>query len=336
MRHSRRILFGDETRKLELLSTRIDRLDLPLRGTLLDECFRRVRRDLRRAGIDEMRPNFYLSDEYGTVVGTANIGVGFWDADPLLRELHRDARGGTNSRADILLLLRHECGHAFCYLYKLYRDAEFRRLFRVRGHFFRTYPSTDRYVPNPWSKHFVNPFGDHYAQKHPDDDFADTFAEFLAGGWKRRYRAKPGALKKLRYVERTVRAWGRKPAIVRSDPRDLDQPLNRMKRTVRAFLRARVGRYDPRGFLDPDLSSIFTRRGSAGRFLDRFEGEIVRQAAVWSGAPARVVGDILDKVRERAEARRLGVRDTHRTLVELTAYVSSLATHYATTGRFRN
>jgi hypothetical protein len=341
MRRSRQVLFGDDTRKLELLRSRINRLELPLPGTLLDRCFRQVRRDLRRVGIGQMRPVFFLSNEYGTVVGTANIGVGFWDADPLLWELCRESRGTANSRRDILLLLRHECGHAFCYSYKLYRDKEFRRLFRVRGNFFWTYPKTDRYVPNPWSKDYVNPFGDHYAQKHPDDDFADTFAEFLAGGWRQRYRAKPGAMRKLRYVARMAARFGRKPPLVENDPRNLDQPVEEMAQTVREFLRAPVARYKERakGFVDADLEEMFVRRRNgaqaASAFLAKFGREVESRAAAWSGAPAPVVRDILGKIRERADDLGLGVVDKRRTLVDVTAYVSALATRWVEVGKFK-
>lgn len=341
MRRSRRILFGDDTQKLELLRSRIDRLDLPLKGTLLGECIGQVRRDLKRAGIHHMRPVFYLSNEYGTVVGTANIGLGFWDAHPVLWELYQEARGTANSKADILLLLRHESGHAFCYSYKLYRDQEFRRLFRVRGHFFWTYPKTDRYVPNPWSKDYVNPFGDHYAQKHPDDDFADTFAEYLKGGWRQRYRSKPGALRKLRFVDRMVRKFGKKPPLIESGSGVLDLPLSEMKQTVREFLRASVGRYKDRalGFLDPDLERIFPRRRNgrttASDFVSKFGREVESKVASWSGASAPVVHDILDKIRDRADALRLGVEDKRRALVDLSAYVSALATRFTLSGRFR-
>lgn len=307
----------------------------------MEQCIRQVRRDLRESGIAQMRPQFFLSNEYGTVVGTANIGVGFWDADPLLWELCREARGTANSRPDILLLLRHESGHAFCYSYKLYREPEFRRLFRVRGHFFWTYPKTDRYVPNPWSKDYVNPFGDHYAQKHPDDDFADTFAEFIAGGWKQRYRAKPGAMRKLRYVARAVRRFGRKPLLVENDPENLDLPVDEMRQTVREFLRAPIARYKERakGYLDPDLQEIFVvrRNGAmpADTFVAKFGREVEATVAAWSGAPLPVIRDILGKIRQRSVALGLGVREKRRTLVDLAAYVSALATRFAETGKFR-
>ena len=47
----------------------------------------------------------------------------------------------------------------------------------------------------------------HYAQKHPDEDWAETFAVWLEGGpWRRRYRDWQVALAKLEYVDRDRRA----------------------------------------------------------------------------------------------------------------------------------
>lgn len=341
VRRARRILFGQDTQKVEILRSKIDQIPFPLKDTLLGNCIRQVRRELKRCGITQMRPVFYLSNEYGTVVGTANIGLGFWDADPVMWELYRESRGTANAKPDIMLLLRHECGHAFCYSYKLYRSPEFRKLFRVRGNFFWTYPKTDRYVPNPWSKDFVNPFGDHYAQKHPDDDFADTFAEFLAGGWRERYRSKPGAMRKLKYVDRMVRLYGRRPPLILNDPRNLDLPVSQMRQTVREFLRAPIGRYKTRaeGYIDPDLEEIFARRRNGARpaseLIQEARREIERRVSAWSGAPLAIVRDILEKIAERADALGLGVREKRRALVDLSAYVCALATRYVTTGKFR-
>ena len=50
----------------------------------------------------------------------------------------------------------------------------------------------------------------HYAQKHPDEDFAETFAVWLdpASRWRRRYKDWQVALAKLEYVDRIVDVEG--------------------------------------------------------------------------------------------------------------------------------
>ena len=132
MRRSREILFGDDTAKLELLLTPIRDLDLDLRRSRVELQVRRLGAELRREGI-ALRPHFYLSDYYGCVEGQANIGIAFYDATPLLREVRREVTGVLHGDEDIRQILRHEFGHAFCYSHGLWRQEEFRRLFRVRG-----------------------------------------------------------------------------------------------------------------------------------------------------------------------------------------------------------
>ena len=63
-------------------------------------------------------------------------------------------------------------------------------------------PSSQRYPryyrPNPASKNFVQHLRLWYAQSHPDEDFAETFAVWLTprANWRKRYAGWP-ALKKL-------------------------------------------------------------------------------------------------------------------------------------------
>src|SRR4030067_225375 len=69
---------------------------------------------------------------------------------------------------------RAEAGPPFNYAYKLYETAEWRELF---GPFNRPY--RERYRPVPFDRNFVRHLEGWYAQKHPDEDFAETFAVWL-------------------------------------------------------------------------------------------------------------------------------------------------------------
>lgn len=220
----------------EVLKTPVNRLGLNLRGSAVESCIDNFHEELDSFRI-RLRPVYYLSDGYGTCEGTANIGLAFWDVHETLKRIAHRFLGEYNTRADIMMLLRHEMGHAFCYSHKLYRRKEFRERFRVRGHFFNTYPSHDRFKKNPWSHDHVNPCGDHYAQKHPDDDFAETFATLLDPrvNWKRRYKHRKGALEKLYYVESLVDELGGKRTCVRNDMRKIYVPVHEINNSVRAF-----------------------------------------------------------------------------------------------------
>lgn len=353
MRRTRELLFQTDTLKLELLNTPIHQLDLKFEDTIFAQAIPVVKEELRRAGIRKLEPVFYISTGYGCIAGQPIISLGFYDFHPLLKDLNEEFRGWRYSDADIFELLRHECGHAFCYAYKLYRRKDFRELFDVRGHFFHTYPEKDEYRYNPWSRSYVNPNGDYYAQKHPDEDFAETFTVWLTprSNWRRAYRHYPVALKKLRFTDRVVKELGACPPLVKLDEGWMIEPYQEVKLTVAQFMKAKPNRYYHRatGYVDPDLKEMFrpqpqrcTRRELFGRFMraeafiKAHKQQLITQVAYWVGVDSTVVFDLLDKLMTRAKALNLWVEKAQeeKKLVELTTYVTALCTNYKNTGQY--
>jgi hypothetical protein len=355
MRRTRQLLHSPETVKLEVLTTPINRLGLTIGGAYFAEAIAVAREDMKRARIRKVEPSFYLSTGYGTLAGTTTIALGFCDASETLRELNKEFRGWLYSHDDVLATVRHEIGHAFCYAYKLYRRRDFRSVFRVQGNFFLTYPVTDRYVnrANPWSRDFVNPSGDHYAQKHPDDDFAETFMVWITprSGWRRAYRKYPGALKKLDYVDFIVRELGREEPLIENGPVVLDEPIEKLTQTVAQFFKARTTKYRRRatGFVDPDLHSLFRRRPAsrnghtpagnyvhAANFLRDNKRAITSRVSRWIGVEERVTRDLIEKCAERAAALDLWVRkdDREKKLIDLTSYISMRCGLYTVYDRY--
>lgn len=353
IRLSRQLLYDKNTLKLEVLTTPINRLGLKIKNTFLEQAIRRAREELIQVGISKLDPTFYLSDGYGCIEGTANISVGFYDCNSLLQELNNEWRGWWHDEATILHIVRHEIGHAFCYSYKLYRQPDFRELFRVEGHFFRTYPPHDRYRHNPWSRDYVNPSGDYYAQKHPDDDFAETFAVWLTPNsrWWKEYRYKPGALRKLEYVGQIVQELGRQETVIDNDPAMIYEHVDDIKVTVAEYLRARLTSYrkNATGYVDPDLRMLFRGRPRlpnprrikreyqhAERLLREQKRVLVNRVSYWVGVDDVVAADLIDKCAARARALDLWVKkDQHeKKLIEVTSYLSTLCVNYARTGQF--
>jgi hypothetical protein len=356
-RKTRELLYSRDTLKLEILTTPINQLGLQIRGTLIDEAIRRVREDMVRVGITQLNPTFYISNVYGCVEGTTNIAVGFYDCNDLLRELNLEFRGWRYDPADILQIVRHEVGHAFCYAYKLYRTKEFRHLFKVKGHFFHSYPQHAGRRPNPWSADFVNPAGDFYAQTHPDEDFAETFSVWLTPDidWLGQFRSKPGALKKLAYVEKVVTDCGRQDPLLNNGSSDaLDLPVDQLSMTVAQFMGAKtsqVSAYRRRatGYVDADLGELFQgpprilpltrfRREyrRANRFLHDYKRLLVNRVSYWVDVDDVVVSDLVDKMalRARATNRYLKVADMGKKLIEVTTYLTVLCRNYRDTEQY--
>jgi hypothetical protein len=343
MRPSRDLLFNSDTLKLELLLTPLNQLGLKIEGSDLEDPVRVGLADLKRARITKLRPHFYISTGYGTVAGTTSVALGFYDHNPELRELNRNHRGFVYSYEERVDLVRHELGHAFSYAYKLYRRDDFREIFNVQGNYFLTYPENDSYIEhvNPWSRDFVNPSGDHYAQKHPDEDFAETFTVWLRPrhNWRRIYGSFPGALRKLEFVDALIKELRGQEPLVDQVPNEYEA-LGSFHQTLAHFLHVRNTRsYRQRatGYLDPDLKTLFLRppahRAHRRRELDyvRADGlvrkhkrSIVAQVSRWVGVDETVVRDLLDKCLIRAHALDLWVRKDERDkkLLEFTSYVS--------------
>lgn len=156
----------------ELLQKRFCDLRLTLRGTVVDKNIREIRRDLQRRGI-RFAPHVWLSEEWFSPDGVPGIAVAFYMAHPRLMRLERrmmdEVEGGNVNW--LTRIMRHEFAHALDNAYRIRRRKQWRETF---GKASKPYPNV--YSPRPASRDFVLHLGHWYAQSHPTEDFAETFA----------------------------------------------------------------------------------------------------------------------------------------------------------------
>jgi hypothetical protein len=164
-----------------------------------------LRHELKRNHI-EFYPHFYFGEEpWGCIDRTGSIEIPFYTAN---RTLQRIAKRYymPYSKTEIMMILRHEAGHALNYVYKLWRRDDWKEMFGPFRKPYRNFYSYDSYSRSyvRYLHYIGHP---HYAQKHPDEDFAETFAVWLdpASKWKWNYRRWDDALAKLRFVDRLFR-----------------------------------------------------------------------------------------------------------------------------------
>jgi len=185
----------------KFLTTKICNLELDLNESMMP-CFKRLKKELKEHRI-LLWPDFYFGNEWGCVNKKISVSIPFYLATPELKSLE----GDVPTNEEIVKILRHETGHAINYGYKLWQQKEWKETF---GDFNKKYREGYLYRVNPWSKRYVRHLhylGDpHYAQKHPDEDWAETFAIWLAprSHWEAKYRNWPHALEKLSCVERLI------------------------------------------------------------------------------------------------------------------------------------
>src|SRR5262249_18579446 len=174
------------------------------------------------------RPHGWLSSEWFSPSDSPGIAFPFYLAHPRLMKLERkmiiDVEGGT--RLGCMRILRHEAGHVVQHAYKLSRNRKWQRLFG------RSPKRSPRYYKaNRASRDFVQHLPLWYAQSHPDEDFAETFAVWLTpnSNWRKRYEDWP-ALQKLQYVDELMASIaGKKPKLTR---RKEVEPLRGLRMTL--------------------------------------------------------------------------------------------------------
>jgi hypothetical protein len=314
-----------------LLSQRISDIGLEIRGTLLEKLVNQLYDELGAKGLD-FRPPVYLSDQWGCPDGTPLIGVPFYLADARLSRIEEDYSSGVEGAEESMRYLRHEAGHAFNYAYRLYDRPDWRQMF---GPYSRPY--RERYRADPFSRDFVRHILGWYAQKHPDEDFAETFAVWLTPtlDWRSAY-AGWGALAKLEYVDKSMKQIAHQIPQV-PEPSEDDLPVAAMQYTVAQHYEEneeKIPIRDERLF-DGDLKTIFVSAGqapaaaSATDFISRHKREIVTRIAYWTGENASIVRQFVDFLAERAAqlGLRLGGLEA-ATLIELTAFGTAVMMNY--------
>src|SRR2546426_11280040 len=236
----------------ELLGKRISQLGLRLEGSPVERFVHQLHRELEHKGLKRFRPVCYLTDEWGCPDGQPVIGIPFYLADPKLARLER-AMNDLEDDREIMMYMRHEAGHAFNYAYRLFASPEWRKLF---GPYNRRY--RDHYRPLPFSRKYVRHIAGWYAQKHPDEDFAETFAVWLTprSNWRAKYKGW-GAMAKLRYVDRMARKFGDTEPIRPQGSTDLT--VEEMETTVEDFYKKALEQQQSTVelALDTDLADIF-------------------------------------------------------------------------------
>jgi hypothetical protein len=320
-----------------LLPQQISRLGLRLEGSPVERYVQMLYGELARKGLRRFRPPCYLTDEWGCPDREPIIGIPFYLADPKLARLEK-AIDDVEDEREIRMYLRHEAGHAFNYAYRLYEAPEWRELF---GPFNRPY--RERYRPIPFDRNFVRHMEGWYAQKHPDEDFAETFAVWLTPGskWRARYRGWP-AMRKLRYVDRVAHRVGDQEPLVRLASTDIT--VEEMDMTVEEFFRQNApARATVDVALETDLPDLFVRPRRPGpnvrpaaAWIEEHGADLVNKIEYWTGVRRAVVRSLIESIQEAAGRLKLYVRtgDEPRTLVELTAYATTLAMNFLARGRF--
>ena len=323
----------------ELLKLRLSDLPLNLAGTVVETRIDQLKGELAARGLN-FPLHFYLSDEWFTPDGQASMAVPFYLAHPRLERLEKAqmlaVEGGEHEWC--MRILRHEAGHVVDNAYKLRLRKQRRRVFGSSSN-----PYPEFYAPRPYSKSFVIHLDPWYAQSHPDEDFAETFAVWLTpeSNWKTRYAGWP-AMKKLEYVNELMQSLvGKKPLLEDIDEID---PLRRLNRSLRYHYKKKRRHYgvDHPAFYDRDLRKLFSEapedsdKMTAAQFLGWHRRHVRRIVADWTGIYQYTIDKVLEDIIVRCRELKLRLATAEdQTLQEFTVLLTVQVMNYLHSGRHR-
>jgi hypothetical protein len=323
----------------EMLALRICDLGVRIEGSELEARVGQLYDELTRRGVT-LRPDCYLGDEWFSPEGVPAIAIPFYLAHARLKslELHQmlEVEGGTSEWCQ--RLLRHECGHAMDHAYRISSRRQWREAFGSP----ETEYTPDTYRPRPYSKSFVRHLPNWYAQAHPDEDFAETFAVWLAATpdqWRQQYKGWK-ALEKLEYVHVLMQEIADRPPLVKKG-RHISE-AKKLRTTLARYYAARRRLYaeDFPDFYDADLRAIFGNGEpggeSAARLMRKNRAALVTSIVRWTGQRKYTVTMLVRRLILRCHELRLQApRDSVRLQFELAAYLAALVANHLHTGRFK-
>jgi hypothetical protein len=322
----------------DLLQMRICDLKLKIAGSELESRIENFYAELSAKGIS-FKPICYLGDEWFCPEGASTIAIPFYLAHPRLKRLEAkmmmEVEGDTEPWC--LRLLRHEMGHVLNHAYLLGKDKRWQKLFGP--------PSleySESFRARPYSKRFVRHLDGHYAQSHPEEDFAETIAIWLTPDldWRHQYKGWK-ALEKLEYVDSVMQELTKKPPLVFSKAKISDASRLRSRLEVHYKRRRRTYAEEFPDFFDADLKRLFAEPASspqgerAAVFLRRANKLILNAVSASTGEPKFTISRLLRALTERCGELELRLRE-ESAAVEVAAYLATLAAHYRLTGKFKD
>jgi hypothetical protein len=322
----------------ELLRMRFCDLKLNIAGTELESRIDKFYAELAAKQIT-IKPICYLGDEWFCPEGSATIAIPFYLAHPRLKKLEEkmmmEVEGGTETWC--MRLLRHEMGHVLNHVYLLEKDKQWQRLFGPTS-----LEYSESFRARPYSRRFVRHLDGYYAQSHPEEDFAETFAIWLTPelDWRNQYKGWK-ALNKLEYVDGLMHKLAGKPPLIFSRVKISDATRLRSRLEAHYKRRRRIYAQEFPDFFDADLKKLFVEGSAspegerAAVFLRKSNKLILNAVSAWTGEPKFTINRLLRALTERCAELDLRLK-AESAGIEIAAYLATLAAHYRLTGKFKD
>jgi len=324
----------------ELLERKISKLGLKIGGTELQPLIQQLYDELSQKGL-AFHPSCHIGDEWFVPVGIPAIFVPFFLTHERLRKLERkiilEVEGETPEW--FMRLIRHEAAHAYFYAFALQKKTKWRRIFGNTS----TEETPEFYRPRPYSRSYVVHLDDWYAQSHPDEDFAETFAVWLTPGldWRTRYKGWK-ALQKIEYVDELMGSLVGKFAPNQPEYRAADYNCLNVKLKTYYARKQKLHEDSFPDFYDNDLRQLFDAspetagRVKASIYLRHHRRQLMDAVCEWTNEKKYRVNKFLTRLIIRCDKLGLYIKayDPKQNL-QVSAYITTLVMNHLFTGKFK-
>ncbi len=188
--------------KKSLLNTPLSSINFDLKASPLMRPLNDLKFELNAKGINFL-PSTWVSTDWFSPDGIGGFALPFYLLHPRLIKLEKEntKRLEGHTYQGIMKLLRHETAHALDNVFLLRKLKVRQKLFGISQ---TKYPND--YLPDPKSRDYVINLDEYYAQSHPDEDWAETFATWLNPkvDWQSKYK-NWGAIEKLTYLDSVMK-----------------------------------------------------------------------------------------------------------------------------------
>jgi hypothetical protein len=329
-------LLGDD----ELLERRISQLGLRLEETPIHSLITQFYAELSAKGL-VFHPPCHVGDEWFVPVAVPAIFIPFFLLHDRLRQLERkiilEVEGETPEA--FMKLIRHEAGHAYAYAYQVFRKRKWQRTFGRSS----TEETPSFYRPRPYSRSYVVHLDDWYAQSHPDEDFAETFAVWMTPGldWRKRY-AGWKALQKLEYVDELMQSIAGRSPVHAPEYRPPDHDCLGVKLKTYYARKRKAYEHSFPDFYDNDLRQLFdgdaegAGRVMASEYLRRHRHQLTNAICQWTNENRYRVDQLVVRLITRCDQLGLHIKayDPKQNL-HVSAYITTLVMNNLFTGKFK-
>ena len=320
----------------EILNLKFSDLDLSITGSRVEPLVEQLYKELQRRSLD-FQPEVYIAEDWFSFDGVPGIAIPFYVINDRLAKIQKKMLLDTEgyNKKDCIKLLRHETGHAIDNAFHLRKSKSRQKLFGLSST-----PYPDKYSPQAYSRKYVAHLNLWYAQAHPDEDWAETFAVWLnpLSNWRQKYKKWP-AIKKLKLVNSLMAEIKNKKPLVKIQERPGDIVRNRRK--LKTFYKEKIEDLglDQPFYVDPLIARLFStdpkykNKKLAAQFI-RQERKLIRDmVARWTGQYKYTIDQILRDVILSCQEQKLRLITSEKeTRLDLVGMLTAHTLNYISSG----